>query len=90
VLASHLKRRRASTELSADDDQRLEEAVLAYLAECPNASDTTQGVAEWWLMRQQIRAQVEAVARVLERLVAEGVLESTGAGEQRRYQVKHS
>ena len=56
-----------------DDD--LADAVLRYLAECPEAMDTAEGVAEWWLMRQHVRAQVEAVARVLAQLVDRGVLE---------------
>ena len=64
------------------------DAVMAYLAECPNAMDTKVGVTEWWVMRQQVRAQVEAVGRALDRLVADGVLEIVGTGEQRRYRLK--
>lgn len=74
--------------MSADDDQSLMDAVTAYLAECPNATDTKVGVTEWWLMRQRVRVQVEAVGRALDRLVASGVLEAVGSGEQRRYRLK--
>jgi hypothetical protein len=76
--------------LPPEDDRHLKEAVLAYLAECPNATDTKAGVAEWWLMRQHVRTQVEAVARVLDQLVDEGVLEAIGSGDQRRYRMKRS
>jgi hypothetical protein len=71
-----------------DEDRRLRDAVLAYLAECPNAEDTRLGVTEWWLMRQHVRVQVEAVARVLECLVDDGVLEEVGTGDRRRYRLK--
>lgn len=72
----------------SDEDQRIAAAVLAYLAECPNATDTSAGVTEWWLMRQHIRLQVENVTRVLDALVARGVLERIGAGDQQRYRLK--
>lgn len=71
-----------------DADEQLAASVLAYLAECPNAEDTAAGVTDWWLMRQRVRTQVEAVARVLRILVARGVLEETGSSEQRRYRLK--
>jgi len=64
------------------------DAVVAYLAECPNATDTKLGVTEWWLMRQQVRAQLEAVGQALDRLVANGVLEQIGDGERRLYRLK--
>jgi hypothetical protein len=71
-----------------DADDQLAEALLAYLSECPNAEDTAAGVTEWWLMRQRVRVQVEAVAKVLSTLVERGVLEETGSGDQRRYRLK--
>lgn len=64
------------------------DAVTAYLEECPNAADTRLGVTEWWVMRQQVRAQVEAVGRALDRLVSSGVLEEIGTGDQRLYRLK--
>ena len=72
----------------SDADAPIAEAVLAYLAEHPNAMDTAAGVAEWWVMRQRVRVDVEAVSRVLHTLVARGALEAIGDGEQRRYRVK--
>lgn len=70
-----------------DSDQQLANAVLAYLAECPNAMDTAAGVAEWWLARQQVRVHVEAITKVLNVLVQRGELEAI-EGEQRRYRLK--
>jgi hypothetical protein len=74
--------------VNSDDDQSLMNALTAYLAECPNAADTKLGVTEWWVMRQQVRVQVEAVGRALDRLVANGVLEEIGTGEQRLYRLR--
>jgi len=71
-----------------EEDQSLMDALMAYLAECPNATDTRLGVTEWWVMRNQVRAQVEAVGRALDRLVASGVLEVIGSGDERRYRRK--
>ena len=50
--------------------------------------ETAEGVTEWWVMRQRVRAQVEAVARVLDSLVACGVLERVESGERPRYRLK--
>ena len=72
----------------SDDDRELRNAVLGYLAECPNATDTSAAVTEWWLMRHHVRVQVEAVARALDGLVASGALEELGTGEQKRYRLK--
>ena len=75
---------------NADFDRQLAEAVLAYLSECPNAMDTAEGVTDWWLARQQVRVQVEAVTRVLSALVERGVLEEVGSAEQQRYRLKRN
>lgn len=69
-------------------DPELERAIRFYLAEHPEAMDTTEGIAEWWLMRQRIRVDLEAVVRVLSRLTGEGVLERIGEGEFARYRLK--
>jgi hypothetical protein len=69
------------------DDDELAEAILGYLAERPQAADTLEGIAEWWLLRQQVRVVVARVERVLGRLTACGILEETGTGDSRRYRV---
>jgi hypothetical protein len=84
-----LAQRRRESSVSVDSDRQVMDAVIAYLAECPNAMDTKLGVTEWWLMRHHVRVQVEAVGRALARLVADGVLETIGAGDGCRYRLKH-
>jgi Fe2+ or Zn2+ uptake regulation protein len=86
-VARYLKHARSTLPV-ADSDDDLAAAVLAYLSECPSAMETAEGVTEWWVMRQRVRAQVEAVARVLDSLVARGVLERVESGERPRYRLK--
>jgi hypothetical protein len=70
-------------------EEKLAEAILKYLAEHPQASDTLEGIAEWWIERQRIRAEVTNVTKVLRRLIESGLLEEIGEGENpRRYRLK--
>lgn len=64
------------------------EAVLEYLKENPAAMDTLEGIAEWWIGRAQVRADVARLARVLEELESRGVLEKIGRGAASRYRLR--
>jgi len=63
------------------------EAILDYLARHPHASDTLEGIAEWWVLRREARLEVERVARALDWLTGRGVLEADGNGPGRRYRL---
>jgi DNA-binding IscR family transcriptional regulator len=53
--------------------------ILAYLAEHPEAQDTVEGIAEWWLMEQQIKRGIAQIKNALTELVTQGlVLERKG------------
>ena len=69
-------------------EEKLSSAILRYLAENPRAMDTLEGIAEWWIARQQIRVEVSTLVRVLNRLTERGLLEVTGTGEYARYSLK--
>jgi hypothetical protein len=69
-------------------EQEMREAVLAYLKEHPHAMDTIEGIAEWWIGRVQIRADVTTLAKVLGQLAKQGALEELGTGADRRYRLK--
>ena len=69
-----------------EDD--IADIILGYLAEHPQASDTLKGIAEWWIMRQQVRVEVETLKSVLRELIESGVLEASGNGDSRRYALK--
>lgn len=66
-------------------EEELTDAVLKYLAENPRASDTLEGIAEWWIMRQRVRAEVKTLAKVLHRLTKTGRLEKIGKGDRALY-----
>jgi hypothetical protein len=70
------------------EEAHLISAILGYLAEHPQAGDTADGIAQWWILRQKVRLMVGRVNRALELLAERGILEATGSGPQRRYQLK--
>ena len=49
------------------------DALLRYLASHPDAADTVDGIAEWWLPRGA-RAERGIVEAALERLLAQGIV----------------
>ncbi len=57
------------------DEPEIERAVLAYLAERPDAMDTFDGIALWWVRMRHLRFELEALQAVLDRLIDQGVLE---------------
>ena len=50
--------------------------------------DTAEGIAEWWLMRQRVRIDLDALARTLRRLTDEGVVEQVGFGNDARFRLR--
>ena len=71
-----------------DDDDAVAESVLRYLAEHPRAMDTLEGIAEWWIAREQVRVSVTTLGRVVRRLTEVGVLEEIVGGDETRYRLK--
>lgn len=64
------------------------QAVLAYLMDNPDAHDTLVGIAEWWLLEQQIKTQTAAIRKALAELVSEGlILERRGKDSQVHYRI---
>lgn len=74
--------------LEADEGADLCKALIQYLDENPEAMDTLDGIAEWWVMRQRIRASVTTVACAVRQLVDEGLLEEVGPSERPRFRLK--
>ena len=69
-------------------EEEMTKAILDYLAELPLASDTLEGIAEWWIMRRQIRVEVNKLRKVLDQLIERGFLERIGEGDNARYRLK--
>jgi hypothetical protein len=69
-------------------DAELARAVMGYLAEHPQAMDSAQGIAEWWVMRQQVGVEVTAVTKVLQQLVDEGQIEKVDSANGPLYRLR--
>jgi len=48
--------------------------ILSYLANRPQASDTLEGILDWWLLQQKIEYQAKVVRDALAELVERGFL----------------
>jgi hypothetical protein len=57
-----------------NEDRVLADEVLAYLVQHPQARDTIEGIAEWWLLEQRIRTAVVEVEAALRDLVGQDFL----------------
>jgi hypothetical protein len=57
--------------------QRAMEAIAAYLARCPMAADTEEGIAQWWLPGMGVDVPQADVHEALERLLRSGALATT-------------
>jgi predicted transcriptional regulator len=53
---------------------RIEFQILNYLIRQPAAKDTFQGIAEWWVLKQQIDIAVDLVSETLTKLVSKGFI----------------
>lgn len=74
--------------LDQQKEAELSHAILLYLEEHPQAQDTVEGIASFWVMRQKVREDVEAVARVLNELTQSGQLEEIRQGNSFQYRRK--
>jgi hypothetical protein len=64
--------------------------LLDYLHNNPDAGDTLEGIANWWLVQQRIEHVVEDVAEALDYLVREGVVRTYNTqGGIPVYKIKH-
>jgi hypothetical protein len=68
--------------------EEIADAIFGYLTEHPQASDTLEGIAEWWIMRHHVRVEINTLKRILRELTNSGLLEKTGAGEKACYHLK--
>lgn len=67
----------------------LSEQILRYLLKHPEAGDSMEGIAEWWLMLQRIEDEVDNVKAALDFLVSKGLVEVEGGADSRRlYRLK--
>jgi hypothetical protein len=56
--------------------EALSSRILDYLQKNPEAGDTLEGIAAWWLEQQRIEHLVEEVAEALELLIKKGAVKA--------------
>lgn len=71
-------------------ERAIEHEVLGYLAEHPNACDTVEGIAEWWLLHHSIQTRTRQVRSALANLVESGLVDERSTDSHPTYyQVNH-
>jgi DNA-binding MarR family transcriptional regulator len=48
--------------------------ILGYILDNPNAGDTLDGIAAWWLLHQRTRFETQTVSQALTKLVQDGLI----------------
>jgi hypothetical protein len=71
--------------VSSGEESRLAQAILQYLLQHPDAKDTREGIATWWVRRQEIQETAHKVSRALEFLVARDLITACRGPDQRLY-----
>lgn len=62
--------------------------VLEYLSQHPQAMDTLDGIAEWWVPFQNESIDRAELRNVLHSLTAEGLLEESHSGSTTRFSLR--
>jgi len=55
-------------------EDKISEQILDYLRKNPDAGDTLEGVASWWMLRQQVQESLTAVQQAIEKLKTKGLI----------------
>jgi hypothetical protein len=66
-----------------DATKRITYDILAYLSENPDAQDTLEGIAEWWLSEQTVKPSMAVVGEALKELVDRGLILAWSGEESR-------
>ena len=62
--------------------------ILAYLVKNPEAQDSLEGIAHWWLLKQNVERRIAEVRQAVQELVAMGYLmRRRGADSNDRFQI---
>jgi len=66
----------------------IEEDILSYLLEHPDAKDTLEGILRWWVLEQRFKREMRQVEKAVNLLVQrEWLLQRTGADSQVHYRL---
>ena len=70
------------------DSENIAREILGYLIDHPEANDTLDGIAQWWLLERKIYHHLAKVKDALDELVVKGYLiQNVGSGKRISYRV---
>lgn len=64
--------------------------ILRYLLRHPDAHDNIAGIAQWWLLEQEIHRTLGDVAAVLDELVEKGWVKKESSASGESFALNHS
>ena len=74
--------------MKTDETQETSLKILAYLIDNPQAQDTLEGIAGWWVLQQDIKRSVALIRKAVDDLLHQGLLlERQGNGRTKYYHV---
>src|SRR5260370_1358951 len=77
-------------ELHLDEEQEIVREILRYLNKHPDAKDTLDGIAKWWLLREWTERKLVEVKAAVSFLLSKGlVLETRREGMPPYYKLNH-
>ena len=56
---------------------QLKDEILKYLGAHPQAADTVEGIANWWLPRQRYEEEIQKAQQASDELVERGLVAKT-------------
>jgi len=59
--------------------------ILRYLDQNPNASDTVEGILEWWLPKQSMYEEEKVVERALDSMVERNLILTNRSSDARKH-----
>ena len=69
--------------MRVSDRAEISHTLLSYLFENTAASDTLEGIVEWWLLDRRLRNEITAVKQILDDFVAKQLIVESEAGDGR-------
>jgi hypothetical protein len=61
--------------------EQISELIVSYLGKHPEAQDTLEGIANWWLTFERIELSTNAVADALQSLMQQGIVTLRVSGD---------
>jgi hypothetical protein len=88
--ASLAQAARVAEEQDGPAHDQLCDELLDYMRDHPNAMDTLEGIAGWWVPRHRVPVELERVAHALRTLEARELIERAGNAERPLFRVRRT